>query len=355
MGEITEISGSLAKSEIFIKLVTFMSPGIIYRYDFAEPNAKLTVFRELKLNVNGFDPMDFEKKQILYRSQDGTKIPMFFVQKRTKTNMPMPKPVLLHGDEQFDSGTLPHLNGVWLYFVDVFGGIVAFPSIRRGSNWHQVASGFNKQRTLNDLQYAAKYLIEQNYAEHGKIAVRGGMVIGDLIKQYPDVFGAAVAEISSFDMSSSPKFTTNLAFSHPFHSNEQRFFQNMVKYSPLDNAHLSNSTSNQLPSMLLTTHDRNSLSHALDFAATLQNSAKGNRYQTHPIIMKIYQYDGRDTGKAISNAINENTDILTFLYRAMNIADGTVNGKFTRAVAPSFGVQIQLVFGLIAFVWFVAT
>lgn len=120
IGDVAGISGGKKYSEFFFQLKSFNVPGIIYRYDFAEPNANLTVFREVKLNLDGFDKNNFEVKQIFYKSRDGMQIPMFIMQKKS-SNTRHPKPTLLYGYGGFGSSETPLFNPSWLFFVNSFG------------------------------------------------------------------------------------------------------------------------------------------------------------------------------------------------------------------------------------------
>lgn len=95
IGQIVAFSGDKKYSEIFYQLVSFLSPGTIYRYDFSKPDEQPTVLREVKLNLEGFDKNNFKVEQVFYPSRDGTKIPMFIVQKNTESKRP--KPCLLYG------------------------------------------------------------------------------------------------------------------------------------------------------------------------------------------------------------------------------------------------------------------
>lgn len=96
IGQIVAFSGSRKHSEIFYQLVSFLTPGTIYQYDFSKPEIEPTLLREVKLNLEGFDKNNFSVEQVFYTSKDGkTKIPMFIIQK--KSGKKGPKPCLLVG------------------------------------------------------------------------------------------------------------------------------------------------------------------------------------------------------------------------------------------------------------------
>lgn len=92
-GTIVGFSGDKDCSEIFYHFVSFLIPGLIYHFDFKQPSAESTIFKEVK--IANFDREMYMVEQKFYPSKDGEKIPMFIV--RRKTNVIQPKPCLLYG------------------------------------------------------------------------------------------------------------------------------------------------------------------------------------------------------------------------------------------------------------------
>lgn len=95
IGQIVAFSGDKKYSEVFYQLVSFLTPGTIYKFDFEQPKVEPSVLREVKLKLEGFDKNNFVVEQVFYPSRDGTKIPMFIVQKKSEAKRP--KPCLLYG------------------------------------------------------------------------------------------------------------------------------------------------------------------------------------------------------------------------------------------------------------------
>lgn len=251
IGQIVAFSGSRKNSEIFYQLVSFLTPGTIYQYDFAKPDVEPSLLREVKLNLEGFDKNNFIVEQVFYSSRDGTKIPMFIVQK--KSGKKGPKPSLLYGYGGFNISLLPTFSVSLLFFVDAFDGVLAFPNIRGGGEygqkWHNSGRLLKKQNGFDDFQAAAEYLVQHNYTVHKKIAIQGlhvifssnfrifmhhgprvhfyiwrfcfnmsffiifqggsngGLLVGACINQRSDLFGAAVAQVGVMDMLRFHKFT----------------------------------------------------------------------------------------------------------------------------------------------------
>lgn len=122
IGQVVAISGDKKYSEIFYQFVSFLTPGSIYKYDFAKPEIEPSLLREVKLNLDGFDKNNFLVEQVFYKSRDGTKIPMFIVQKKGKSNET--KPCLLYGYGGFNISLQPTFSVTLLFFIDVFDGVL---------------------------------------------------------------------------------------------------------------------------------------------------------------------------------------------------------------------------------------
>lgn len=184
-----------------------------------------------------------------------------------------------------------------------------------------------KQNGFDDFQAAAEYLIDNKYTEAKKIAIQGGsnggLLVGACINQKPNLFGAAVAQVGVLDMLRFHKFTIGHAWISDYgNPDEKEHFDNLYKFSPLHNVHSPNSTENQYPSTLILTadhDDRVSPLHSLKFAAALHHAIKGNKHQENPILLRVYKKAGHGAGKPTTKKIEEATDILTFLYRALCI------------------------------------
>lgn len=201
IGTLVGFSGKKKYSEIFYSFTSFLTPGRIYRYDFAQPNEEPKVLREIRLSLEGFDSEAYAVNQVFYSSKDGTQIPMFIVQK--KANIGTPRPCMLYGYGGFNVCIQPTFSITGLMFIDLFDGIVAYPNIRGGGEygerWHADGRLFKKQNCFDDFQWAAQYLIDQNYTTKEKIVIQGGsnggLLVGACINQRPDLFGAAVSQV----------------------------------------------------------------------------------------------------------------------------------------------------------------
>lgn len=186
-----------------ILISNYILLGIIYHYDFAKPEQEPTVFREVKLKLEGFNPNDYTVNQVFYASKDGTEIPMFVVHRKNEGTSNKSRPCLLYGYGGFNCSIQPVFSITGLIFIDTFDGMLAFPNIRGGGEygekWHNGGRLLNKQNCFDDFQTAAKYLVENKYTTHKQIVIQGGsnggLLVGACVNQAPELFGAAVAQV----------------------------------------------------------------------------------------------------------------------------------------------------------------
>ncbi|ALC38293.1 CG2528 [Drosophila busckii] len=329
IGTIVGTSGKKKYSEIFYNFSSFLNPGTIYHYDFKSPEEPPKVFREIKLNLNGFRREDYIVEQIFYSSKDDTMVPMFIIRKQR--DVINPRPCLLYGYGGFNISMLPTFSLTGLMFVDTFDGVLAYPNIRGGGEygekWHNGGRLLNKQNVFNDFQNAAEYLIKNKYTTKNRLAIQGGsnggLLVGACINQRPDLFGAAVAQVGVMDMLRFNKFTIGHAWCSDYgNPSEKVHFDNLIKFSPLHNVHTPKSELGEYPSTLILTadhDDRVSPLHSLKFAAALQDAVRNSEYQKNPLLLRVYKKAGHGAGKPTSKRIEEATDILTFMFKSLNM------------------------------------
>ncbi|KAH8244696.1 hypothetical protein KR032_010392 [Drosophila birchii] len=329
IGTVKSISGKKNYSDIFYSFSSFLTPGITYHYDFAQPLEKPTVVREIEVNLEGFNRDDYVVEQVFYKSKDDTSIPMFIIRK--KANSVNPRPCLMSGYGGFNYSLMPSFGVTGLMFMDTFDGVLAFPNLRGGGeygiNWHNGGRLLNKQNVFDDFQAAAMYLAENNYTTKDQLAIQGasngGLLVAACINQRPDLFGAAVAQVGVMDMLRFHKFTIGHAWCSDYGNPEDRqHFAYLFKYSPLHNVHFPLNPNEEYPSTLILTadhDDRVSPLHSLKFAAALQEAVRHSQYQLNPILLRVYTNAGHGAGKPTNMHINEITDIMTFFRKTLNV------------------------------------
>ncbi len=311
IGTVDGIGGSPEDSTAFISFTTFTSPAVIYKYNVK--TARMGTQFKTKLT---FDPDQFVTEQVFYTSKDGTKIPMFLVHKKGYTP-DKNTPTLLFGYGGFNISKTPEFKPERLVFLEQ-GGLFAMANIRGGGEygtaWHEAGTKLKKQNVFDDFIAAAEYLIKQGYTNSSKLAIsgrsNGGLLIGAVMTQRPDLFKVALPAVGVMDMLRFHKFTIGWAWKSDYGSSENaEEFKYIYKYSPLHNIKSGVS----YPATMVTTGDHDDRvvpAHSFKFAATLQDKNKGE----HPMLIRIDSNAGHGSGKPTGKLIDEQADIFSFLF-----------------------------------------
>jgi len=308
--------GKRKDKETFYAFTSFISPTTIYRYD---PVAgKSSVFRQPKVD---FDASRYETKQVFYASKDGTRVPMFLTYKKG-IKLDGQNPTLLYAYGGFDISLTPAFsvpNVVWLEM----GGLYAQPNLRGGGEygeeWHQAGTKLKKQNVFDDFISAAEWLIANKYTSTPKLAIlgrsNGGLLIGAVLTQRPDLFGVTLPEVGVMDMLRFHKFTIGWAWTSDYGSSDDPAeFKAIYAYSPLHNLKLGT----KYPPTLIATSDHDDRvvpGHSFKFAATMQADQAG----PSPVLIRIETKAGHGAGKSITKLIDETADTWSFVAHNLNM------------------------------------
>lgn len=172
---------------------------------------------------------------------------------------------------------------------------------------------------FDDFIAAAEYLINEQYTQPNKLAIHGrsngGLLVGAVMTQRPDLFKVAVPAVGVLDMLRYHLFTIGHAWGVEYGtSNDSTDFQNLYSYSPLHNI----KEETNYPATLIMTADHDDRvvpAHSFKFAATLQAKHKGN----NPILIRIDTQAGHGAGKSTSMLIEESTDFWSFIMYNLNM------------------------------------
>lgn len=300
----------------FYSYASFTAPASIYCLDLTAGTSRLIDRSRLK-----FNPEQFETSQVFYRSKDGTRVPMFLVSrkglKRDGTN-----PVLLYGYGGFNASETPFFSVPVLEWVEM-GGVYALANLRGGAEygeeWHQAGVKARKQNVFDDFISAAEYLIDNKYTTRSKLAIygasNGGLLIGAVLNQRPDLFGAAMPSVGVMDMLRFQKFGFGALWVGEYGSSENaEDFKFLIQYSPLHNI----KPGTHYPPTLITTSDHDDRvmpGHSFKYAAALQAAQGGSA----PILIRIETRAGHGAGKPTAKLIDEWADRLAFLSHALGM------------------------------------
>ena len=306
--------GRLAQQETYFSFETFASPPALLRLEPA--TGELRVFRAPELK---FEPSEYESQQIFYQSKDGTRVPMTLsFHKGTKPDGD--RPVLLYGYGGFDISETPRFSPAWLAWMER-GGVVAVANIRGGGEygetWHQAGMKLKKQNVFDDFIAAAEWLVKERWTQPSRLAIEGGsnggLLIGAVLNQRPDLFGCAVPIVGVMDMLRFQKFTIGWEWTSDFGSSDDpEQFKALYAYSPLQNIKPGTAYP---PTLVMTADhdDRVVPAHSFKYIATLQAAQAGPA----PVLIRIETRAGHSVGKPTQKRIDEGADMLAFVGWAL--------------------------------------
>ncbi len=292
------------------------TPPTIYRYDIA--TKKASVFRRPR--VPGYDPSLYETKQVFYPSKDGTKVPMFLVHKKG-LKLDGTNPTLLYGYGGFNVVQSPTFSAARLALLEQ-GFVYANANLRGGSEygetWHQAGMKLKKQNVFDDFIAAAEWLIANTYTSTPKLAIQGGsnggLLVGAVINQRPDLFGVAIPQVGVMDMLRFHKFTIGWNWIADYGSSDNpEEFKALHAYSPIHNIRKDG----RYPATLITTADHDDRvvpAHSFKYAATIQELAKTDK----PLLIRIDTKSGHGASN-LTKQLETTADVFVFIMHNMGI------------------------------------
>jgi prolyl oligopeptidase len=316
LGSVNGFGGHMSDEETFYTYASYTSPTTIYHYDVK--SGKSSVFRRPKVD---FDGSKYETKEVFFTSKDGTKVPMFLTYKKG-LKLDGKNPTLMYGYGGFSINETPVFSvsrAVWLDLGGVYADVVLRGGNEYGEDWHVAGKMHNKQNVFDDFISGAEWLIANKYTSTEKLACQGGsnggLLIGAMITQRPDLWGATLPAVGVMDMLRFNKFTIGYAWMSEYGNPDTAAdFDSIYKYSPLHNI----KPGVKYPPTLVTTADHDDRvfpAHSFKFAAALQAAQAGDA----PILIRIETRAGHGAGKPISKVIEEVADEWAFLVKNLHM------------------------------------
>jgi prolyl oligopeptidase len=298
---------------LYYSYSSFTTPTTIYEYHVATNTSK--VYYQVQPPL---DPTQFEEKQVWVTSKDGTKLPMFVVHKKG-LKLDGTAPTMVFGYGGFGITYGPGFNALYIPWLEQ-GGVVAIPNLRGGGeygeDWHDAGRKEKKQNVFDDCIAAAEWLIANQYTSKGRIALNGrsngGLLVGAVMLQRPDLFRVAVPEVGVLDMLRYHLFTIGRYWTTDYGSADKaEEFPALFAYSPYHNVRRGV----EYPSTMVMTSDHDDRvvpAHSFKFAAALQAAYKGNR----PMLLRVETQSGHgavNRQKGLDNV----TDKYAFMWSQM--------------------------------------
>jgi prolyl oligopeptidase len=316
IGTAAGFAGKLDDPETFFVYTSYNTPTTVNRLD-VETGA-VTVFRKPEVH---FDSNDYIVKQVFYESKDGTRVPMF-ISHRKDIELDGNTPTMLYGYGGFNVSQTPGFSITRLAWMEM-GGVYAVANIRGGGEygeeWHKAGTKLQKQNVFDDFIAAAEYLVAEKFTNPAKLAIfggsNGGLLVGAVTNQRPDLFGAAIPAVGVMDMLRFHEFTAGRFWVDDYGSSENpEEFQALYAYSPYHNAQ----PGTDYPAILVTTADTDDRvvpGHSFKYAAAMQNAQRGEA----PVLIRIETRAGHGAGKPTDMIIRDYADRWAFLLANLDM------------------------------------
>ncbi|HWH84781.1 MAG TPA: prolyl oligopeptidase family serine peptidase, partial [Burkholderiaceae bacterium] len=309
-------AGERGDTEVFYTFDSMQQPPTIFRYDLA--SGRSSVFRAPE--IAGYDASRYESRQVFFASRDGTRVPMFLVF-RKGLKLDGRNPTILYGYGGFNVTMTPYFSAPRIAWLEQ-GGVFAMANLRGGGEygeaWHEAGMRLSKQNVFDDCIAAAEFLIREGYTSPQRLALQGGsnggLLVGAVVNQRPDLFRVALPEVGVMDMLRFQKFSVGAAWTADYGSSDDPAqFANLLRYSPLHNIR----EGSPYPATLVTTADHDDRvvpAHSFKYIATLQAKAGAGA----PKLIRIETNSGHGSSN-LSKRLDLAADLYAFSWSQMNV------------------------------------
>lgn len=310
---VTELSGG-AGPLLHVGVTSFIDPASVWSCDVT--TGGITRLRDSALPI---DADAFVVTRASAPSTDGTEIPMFLVH-RKDTTPDGTVPTLLYGYGGFDIPVTPTFNAGRLVWVER-GGLLAVANLRGGGEfgkeWYDAGKLANKQNVFDDFAGCARWLAASQWTRADRIVINGGsnggLLVGAVLTQHPQLIGAAVPEVGVLDMLRYHKFTIGWAWMSDYgNPDDPEQYPWVRAFSPLHN--LRPGTAYPATMVMTGDHDDRVVpGHSFKFAAALQYAQRGSA----PVLVRIETSAGHGHGMPVSKQVEARADMLAFCEAAV--------------------------------------
>ncbi len=308
-----QLLGALGSNAFYYSLGSFFYPDSHYSYE----NGESHLLYKPKLDL---DPTLFQSKLVWYKSKDGTKVSMFILSKKGM-KVSEETPVTLTGYGGFGVSLNPAFSQHHVTWVEQ-GGVIAIAHLRGGGEygqkWHRAGNRENKQNVFDDLGAAAEWLASSKIGSPPTIAIHGGsnggLLVGAVLVQNPDRFGAVTCHVPLLDMIRYTNFQVAKTWSPEYGDPEiKEEFEWLHSYSPYH--HVKDET--YPPTLLLTAlgDTRVDPMHAFKMTAKLQNTSD-ELVKDRPLLLFTESQAGHGIGSPVEKTVEKMGK--SFIFRAQH-------------------------------------
>lgn len=315
-GTVTGLGGRHGDPSIFFTYTSFNYPPTILRYDVA--TGAVTPFREVA--IPGFRADDYVVRQVFVTSRDGTRVPMFLTHRRDLPST-APHPTLMYGYGGFNVTLAPGFSALRVALLEQ-GVVYASVNLRGGNEygeaWHEAGTRLQKQHVFDDFIAAAEWLVATGIATPQTLAMtggsNGGLLVGAVMHQRPELFRVAVPQVGVMDMLRFHHFTIGWNWIPDYGSSDDAAeFAALHAYSPVHR--LVPGTA--YPATLVVTADHDDRvvpAHSFKFAAALQAAQGGES----PVLIRVDTRSGHGASNT-TKQLDSTADIFAFLLHHLGV------------------------------------
>ncbi|RTK93669.1 MAG: S9 family peptidase [Rickettsiales bacterium] len=313
-------STNYVEDDIRINYSSLSRPTTIYNYDYDSNNLSILKVQEIP---GGFDSEQY-KVERLHVSHDGVEVPISLFYKKSLFKNDGSNPLFLYGYGSYGISIPPSFRNTAISLVDR-GFVYAIAHIRGGDDlghdWYEAAKFLTKKRSFNDFIAVSEELIKQKYTSIGNIVIAGGsaggLLIGNVINQRPELFKAAIAHVPFVDIINT-MLDENLPLTPGEYKEwgdpkEKEYFEYMKSYSPYDNV-----SAQAYPHLLVTaglSDPRVGYWEGAKWVAKLRQLKTDNNL----IIFKTNMDAGHTGASGKFDYLKETAEDLVFIFHVFNI------------------------------------
>ncbi len=304
--------------DVIFTVSTYLEPSAWYRFEAATgKSVRTALFRT--------SPIHFDDAEVVREfavSKDGTRVPVNIIRRRG-TRLNGGNPTLLEGYGGYGISMKPFFLGAFTRAWLDQGGVYVIANLRGGAEygeeWHQAGRLTRKQNVFDDFIACAQYLIERKYTSPAHLAIiggsNGGLLMGAAFIQRPELFRAVVSFVGIYDMlrvELDPNGAFNVTEFGTVKDPDQ--FKALYAYSPYH--HVKDGTA--YPAILFPTGENDHRVNPMEsrkMTARLQAATSLGRL----VLLRTSSSSGHGIGTAVDEQIEENADVLSFLFDQLGI------------------------------------
>lgn len=320
LGNVSGLAYDVDADRVYASVTSYTSPPRAYAIDGAT-----LAWTLLWQDTPPLDTSRIVAKQAFVPAKDGQRIPVFLLH-RDDLRADGTNPVLLYGYGGFDNGIEPFYVGSLASFV-MRGGVFVHAGIRGGDEygdrWHREAMLGRKQNTFDDFIAVAEWLVGEKLTTPARLAIQGGsnggLTVGAVLTQRPDLFAAALCQVPLADMLRFHRLLIGRSWIPEYGDPEREAdFRWLLAYSPYHNVRQGVN----LSPTLVTAGEFDSRvdpAHAKKLVAQVQS----NPGQVAPFMLYMDYDAGHGYGKPRAKVIADREIELRFLMHALGMGRGS--------------------------------